>query len=113
MTQKLEIVRGTSNTFQIEVRDADGNLYAATGGEKVIFGIKCKPEDPETAVVKTASMSAAGIYVVKLSPEDTEALKCGRYFYDVALQSGEDFYNIIESTPLVILANITKRGCAD
>ena len=110
--QKIEIVRGTTNTFQIEVRDANGDLLAAGKDEKVIFGVKRNAEDDNLIIAKAATMTDTGIFTVTLSPADTEGLKFGRYFYDVGLQSGEQYYNIIEPMPFIIQANITKRGCA-
>lgn len=113
MSNKIEIVRGTTNTFQIEVRDANGVLYTVVAGEKIIFGIKEKPTDAELILAKSCSFQSVGSYLATLSPEDTANLEPGRYFYDVALQSGKNFYNIIEPMPFIIQPNVTKWGCAD
>lgn len=113
MSNKVEIVRGTTNTFQIAVYDADGRAYTLGVGEKIVFGIKEKATDTDLIFVKTASLLSAGNYLVTMDPADTEDLDCGKYVYDVALQSGEDFYNIIEANPFVIEPNVTSWGCAD
>lgn len=38
MKQDIEIIRGTTNTFNIEVKDTDGAAYTLASGEKLVFG---------------------------------------------------------------------------
>lgn len=112
--QKVEIVRGTSNTFQILVYDADGRPYDLGSNERIVFGIKKDPDvETEPMIVKTGEIIGNGMFTVKLCPEDTAELKCGAYFYDVGLDTGTDFFNVIEPSPFQILANVTHRGCAE
>lgn len=113
MANKVEIVRGTTNIFNITVNDAAGRLYSLAAGEKVIFGIKQREGDTDLIFAKVAVPGSAGAYSVTINPADTADLDCGRYYYDVALQSGNAFYNIIESNPFIILPNITSWGCAE
>ena len=113
MWNKIEIVRGTTVIIQIDVLDAEGNPYTLQTGEKLIFGVKRKVADAEEIIVKTASVSEDGGYIVTLVPEDTLELPCDKYVYDVGLESGNDFYNVIEASPFVVCGNVTKRGCAD
>lgn len=110
MRQKIEIVRGTTNTLALSVTDADGNAYTLADGELLIFGVKEKPEDEELLIQKTITDCTDGVAMVELSPDDTIGLKYGRYIYDVGLESGEDYHNIIPASPFVIQPNITKRG---
>lgn len=112
MAHKLEIVRCTNETIRIDITDADGKPYSVVSGEAVIFGVKRKPTDDHLILTKIAKVDGAGSYLVEIKPDDTEALTCEKYWYDVSLQSGDNFYNVIEASPLVILPNITKRGCA-
>lgn len=113
MAQNIEIVRGTTNTIEVNVLDADGVAYTVVAGEKIIFGLKKKATDRDCILVKEASFYTVGSYLVGLKPADTAGLDFGRYVYDVGLQSGNDFYNIIPPSPLDIVAEITKWGCAD
>lgn len=110
MVQKVEIVRGTSNTLSIAVTDANGNPYTIVNGETVIFGVKKKVTDEELLIKKAAFVEDSGVYTIRLYPEDTKNMPCGAYCYDVGLQSGENFYNIIETSPFVIHHEITKWG---
>lgn len=112
MTQVIEIVRGTTNTLEINVTDANGVAYTTAAGEKIVFGVKKKPGDTELLIVKTASFVTVGTYLVTLDPDDTANLAYGRYMYDVGLQSGNAFYNIVEPSYFVVTDNVTSRGCA-
>lgn len=113
MLNRLEIVRGTTNIFQIEVVDANGTAYTLAANERIIFGVKKNAEDDELVFQQTADIVGVGLFKVKIDPEKTECLKCGKYSYDVGLESGEEYFNIIEPSTLVILPNVTFRGCAN
>ena len=111
--QPIEIVRGTTNPFEITVTDSGGGAYNLGSNEKVVFGVKARPTDEALLIVKTAEIQGAGLFKFVLDPEDTEALPFGRYCYDVSLDKGTAFINIIPSSPFTILQNVTFRGCAD
>lgn len=112
MKQDIEIIRGTTNTFNIEVKDADGAAYALAGGEKLVFGVKANKQQAECDIVKTLTASDvtdSGAYALKLNPEDTADLPCGHYCYDVGLASGSDYYSVIECSRFVITHSITDK----
>lgn len=114
MVNKVKIVRGTTNVLNITINDETGAVYTLADGEKIVFGVKCDHDDAEFTLLKTASFVAdEGVYAVTLTPEDTADLTCGDYVYDVALQSGGNFFNVIEPSPFIIEPNVTTRGCAD
>lgn len=109
MAQPIKIVRGTTNTFSIDVTDADGNPYTLGSGEKLVFGVV---ELGGTAPLFTREATAddTGGYVVTITPADTAQLRPDRYFYDVGLQSGGNFYNVVEYSPIDIIPNATVAG---
>lgn len=110
MSQKIEIVRGTTKNLRIKVVDTDGWPYALANGEKIVFGIKQNLDDTETIFAKTTTAGTDGVYAVNIVPNDTEDLDPGKYFYDVGLLSGANYYSVIEPSPFIIRANVTKRG---
>lgn len=115
MKQDIEIVRGTSNTFDIEVTDANGDPYTLADGEQIIFGVKKKPEHGECLIKKVSTACTDGVCTIEIDPEDTLELPFGKYFYDVGLRSGSDFFQIIgcekfKLPEFHILPNITKWG---
>lgn len=113
MTQKIEIIRGTSNTMRLTVEDSGGNLYNLGSNEKIVFGVKQRPEDPGRVITKTASILGEGLFEVCLCPEDTGGLAPGKYVYDVGLDNGTDFFNVIEYSPFILIPNVTEKGCAN
>lgn len=113
MLNKIEIIRGTTNTFDLSVFDASGNVYTMEEYEKIIFGVKRKTSDTDLVIMKLAKMTNPGIYEITLSPEDTSALECGKYVYDVSLESRSNFYNVIEPNPFIIAPNVTEKGDGD
>lgn len=113
MLNRLEIVRGTTNTIQIEVVDVNGTAYNLGANERIIFGVKEKAGDSELLFTKVAEVINEGLFSIKIVPEDTDCLKCGKYSYDVGLQRDLDYFNIIEPSMLVIQPNVTFRGCRE
>lgn len=111
MKTDVEIVRGTTNTFQITVTNAFGQLYELGANEKLLFGVKKNHTDSTYIFVKTVKVGKNGVYTVTLHPEDTEKCDCCKYFYDVSIQSGDNFFNIIEASCFHVKKNITKWGC--
>lgn len=109
MAQRIEVVRGTTNTFEISIVDSSGAAYDLGSNEKIMFGVKKNPKDAEMLFMRTAEIVGSGLFKVKISPSDTENLSFGKYWYDVGLQNGEDFYNVIEANPFEIAPNITSR----
>lgn len=109
-TQPIEIIRGTSNTYNITPTDADGNPYTLAVGEKLLFGVKQSTADKEPLFVKVITSGTDGVYPVELEPGDTAELACGRFVYDVGLESGTKFFNIIKPSPFVIQPSVTKWG---
>lgn len=107
------IVSNTTNTFEISLTDADGNLYNLESGELLIFGIKSAEKYADIIIVKTAQSSENGVCTITLFPTDTKLLDAGRYRYDVGLQSGGNYYNVIPPSNFYVLDNVTYAGCAD
>lgn len=111
MVQCIDIVRGTTLPMALEVTDANGTAYTLASGEKILFGVKKKATDEAAVFIKEAAAADTdGQYTITIDPEDTMDLEPGRYCYDVGLESGGDYYNIIEPSGFNILPNVTKRG---
>ena len=110
MSQRIEIVRGTTKTLAITVTDSNNDIYTLEDGEKVVFGVKRKPEDSRPVILKTPTSGENGVYAMTITPADTEELPFGKYFFDVGILSGSNYHNIIKPRPFMILPNATKRG---
>ncbi len=103
----IKVIRGTSNQFSLSVVDVNNNPYQIQSGEKIIFGVKVRPTDNDYILTKVILESP---YIITLTPDDTINLSFFKYVYDIGLESGEDFYNIIPTSPFIVCENITKHG---
>ena len=109
----IEIIRGTTNNFRIRITDSTGAPYVPAVTDRAIFGIKKNRNDQKLIITKTTKVSEDGTAFFTLCPEDTTDLCCDKYYYDVGLESGADYFNIIPPTPFYISYNVTKKGCAE
>ena len=114
MVQRVQMVRGTTQSFEITITDAEYAPFKLAAGEKILFGVKRKPDDAEYIFLKKIyNGSREGVFNVTVYPEDTADIAPGRYYYDVGAQIGADYYNVIKPSPFDVLSNITKWGDAD
>lgn len=111
MKTDIEIVRGTTNTFEITVRDKLGNLYDLKEGEVFYFGVKKKFSDDTFLFVKRITESENGVYTVEIEPQDTENCDSCRYFYDASIDSDANHYKVIETSLFHVKENVTYWGC--
>lgn len=111
MKQNISVIRGTNCMFGLVITNADGTPFSLSGGQALTFAVKKRPTDEERVLVKKVTNSvSAGTFYLELVPADTSELEPGRYFYDVGLQSGSSFYNVIEASELDIKPNISELG---
>lgn len=110
--QKISIVRGTTNSFSISITDKEtGEAYELETGEALRFGIKKNPNDAEyVLVIDITEANEDGEYAFTILPSDTISLPFGSYYYDVGLQSGASYYNIIPASQFEVAFNVTKWG---
>lgn len=114
MKQPISIVRGTTNFFQVDITDQNGEEYNLMTVERVVFAVKKNPNDIERLIIKTVadgSVDGKPPYIFWLEVQDTIQLEPGRYVYDISMQTGETyFYNIIESSLFEIKPNVAELG---
>ena len=108
MANIIEMVRGTTNSIFVTVLDDDGEQYTLQSGDKLIFGVKTNINNSDCCIHKVIT-EGDGEYEIRLKPEDTEDLPCGKFCYDVGLQVGEDYFPVIECSPFILNQNVTKR----
>ena len=108
--QNIEMVRGTTHAVAIGLSYASGAAYTLAHGEVLRFGVKRTYNSTEYLIEKelTSADLYAGDYVLVLRPADTEGLACGRYYYDIGLQSGADYFNVVKCSNFTLSQNITS-----
>lgn len=109
--QPVQIVRGTTKLITVVLYDEDGNECELEEGEFLRFGVSQRSGMPLLIQkeIDEADIND-GEYIIALTPEDTQDLKVGRYYYDIGLQSGDDYFPIVEFSPFDILPNVTRRA---
>lgn len=111
MKQPLAIVRGTTKTMTVSVTDESGSVYELENGEVLRFGVKKHPGDQSYLFSKEMSYDSLenGVYSFMIDPSDTEDLEFGCYYYDIGLQSGDSYFNVVECSEFRVCYNITSR----
>ena len=109
--QTLSIVRGTTMSIIIAIDQVNGEEYTMANDDTLRFCVKRNASDSDYVINKeiTNASSKDGGYELVLSPEDTENLDVGRYYYDVGLQIGGEYFMIIETSIFNVTQNISAR----
>lgn len=110
MSDRIEIIKGTSLSIAVSLTDANGDPYILADGESLVFGVKSLCESDEYAIMKTVTSPTDGAYIFELKPDDTADMVSCEYEYDVSLISGIDFYKVIPASTFAVLRTVTKRG---
>lgn len=115
MQQPISIIRGTTKTIDISVASAVGGEYVLGNTDVLRFGVKQQPYHRTCVIEKelTSAHYRDNAYVLTITPDDTERLECGTYYYDVGLQVGASYFNVIECSKFEIRQNITSRKTED
>lgn len=109
---ELKIIRGTTNTINLTIIDDNGDVYNLKDGEKVIFGVKQNPENTDYDIQKIITVESArdGNITIKLSPEDTQELPFGRYFFDIGIQTADgDYCMVVPFSPFIVENAVTRK----
>lgn len=113
MEKTINIIRGTTNTFNIALKDETGAFYQMQAGDVLRFGVKVRANLDTYELVKemtAADLNSTGdAYVLHLTPADTEDMELRRYCYDIGLQTGTDYFNVVPCNDFILHHNITKR----
>ena len=92
----ITMTRGDTLSFGVELADQDGNPFDI---DSAYF--TCKKDLTDVAVVFQKSLNNgitrddAGLYTVRVAPDDTKSIKAGKYFYDLQVGAGDDVFTIM------------------
>lgn len=109
----MVVTRGRTSPFRIPVKDRAGTMYVLGDGEFLRFGVKRSTKDEEYLIYKEIREGTDGVYTLILKPEDTIYMEAGRYVYDVGLQSGDDYLDIIKTSAFTVSGNVTTPFMRD
>ena len=86
---ELSIAQGNDFFAEIELVDENGKPYIIAGGDKIIFGVKAKPENSAKFIFKKELTSADeinGKYPFTFDAESMD-ISAGRYYYGVSVKT--------------------------
>ncbi len=104
----ITVDQGTDFTASVDVTDADGDALNLTGF--TVQGQVRRSYYSSTAVNLTCAVSNAttGIITFSLSAVQSDAMKPGRYVYDVEIKSGANVKTRVLEGQLEIMPGVTK-----
>ena len=113
---QIEIFRGSSKIYELEVLDGGGHAVDLTGA-RVVLTVKCRLEDADSIIQKDSAISASQIDIthpiegkaeIKFSPSDTQTRDTGEYIFDVWVVLSSGVANaVIPPSPFFIKAGVT------
>ena len=102
--QDIEMVRGDTLEFVVEVKNISGTVSA------VSFGCRASLDSSSYTFQKTLGSGITsegdGRYSVRVAPADTASLTAGLYYYDLQFSIGNDIYTPLIGT-LRLLQDVT------
>ena len=104
----LEMIRGTSHKQSIKILK-DGVPYIPNAGEVFRFGVKESCNSSRYLIkkeIKAEDMND-GQLTIEIMPEETARLPIKTYKWDLGLQNGRDYQNIIPYSDLILQPNVT------
>jgi hypothetical protein len=112
----IEIIRGSTKTFELEVHDENNEYVDLTGG-RVIFTVKCDIGDTAPKIQKDSLAGATQVDItvpkegkaeIKLVPSDTQTLNLGEYVFDVWVVLASGSRNpVVGPAPFMVLPGVT------
>lgn len=109
-TSTIHITRGDTGTLNIDLVDAEGNIYIPQPGDRLILRIA----NSSNVIVCTLDAiidTELGTNIFRFLPEDTKGLIPGKYYYEVELvTANDDHYTVIEYKVFEIGKEIEHDG---
>lgn len=109
MEENLELYKGNSFSFTLEIEDLNQDLNSCF--------LSCKKNIKENnytfqkslknGISKVDSENNKRVYSFKINPEDTKNIEVGCYYYDVEIKIDNDVFTIL-CGKLIIKDTITK-----
>ena len=107
MRQSLQMVRGDTFSFDLELSDV--NVDDITS---IYFTVKSRLADEVPVFEKNLSNGITYIdnntFRVRVEPDDTIELEPGIYVYDIEVSVGKDVYTVLRGTMLIVSDVSTK-----
>lgn len=102
---KIYLTRGDTAYLQVAITLDDGTVYTAHEGDTLTLSIKKEMNDTGYALQKVVAADE----VINILPENTRMLECGKYIYDVQLNTSlNEVFTIISPSGFYLKEEITE-----
>lgn len=96
--QNIELTRGDTGFFTIDLKDNKGKAYTPQTGDTLRFAMSKSFGSNEPLILKQIPISTL---VLEIEPQDTASLNFGKYVYDI------EFTDAAGHVSTIILGNFT------
>ena len=104
----LSMIRGDSETIQINLTDELNNPFLLSEGDTVYFTVKLNTKVEEKIFQKVITQFEDGMAIIRITPEDTKNLNYKTYVYDIQLTTKDgEVKTIILPSKITIGAEVT------
>ena len=102
---EVKLTRGDTARFTVAVTNDEGKAYEIQEGDTLTLSVKKEVTDTEYALQK----KIIGDNTFHIEPKDTAELECGKYKYDVQIDTADgEVYTVIEPTLFELLQEVTR-----
>lgn len=103
---KIYLTRGDSAYLEVLCTNSDGTPYEFKEGDTLTLSIKTSASDTQYKVTKTIS---AVDEAFAFAPNDTSSLDCGKYYYDIQINTAiGEVFTIIGPAAFYLKEEITR-----
>lgn len=99
------MIKGDTAYLKVEIHQENGNIYELQEGDTLTFSMKKNLRDETYTLQKITDKDGAFV----LQAEDTENLTCGKYYYDVQLNTANnEVFTVVETSEFYLKEGVTE-----
>ena len=99
------MIKGDTAYLKVEIHQENGNIYELQKGDTLTFSMKKNLRDETYTLQKITDKDGAFV----LQAEDTENLICGKYYYDVQLNTANnEVFTVVETSEFYLKEGVTE-----
>lgn len=99
------MIKGDTAYLKVEIHQENGNIYELQEGDTLTFSMKKNLRDETYTLQKITDKDGAFV----LQAEDTQNLTCGKYYYDVQLNTANnEVFTVVETSEFYLKEGVTE-----
>lgn len=106
----MVIDQGTTFTAEVDVTDSEGNILDLDGYSAAAQMRKTYSSSTATNFTATIASASEGTVSISLTPTQTNALKAGRYVYDVEITDAGGIVTRVVEGQIEVTPGVTRAS---